>query len=142
MIRKDQNDTVSALALKYGSTTVRTLRDYYGSFAPHCADESELGEILAGLDVASLTQIIRDYKSGTLEQICQRWPDLTVSPPSCLPGGVPSSSEGTEGPSSEQPVTPTHAVHLEVGSSYMALGQNVHPPGEPARLENRDRKLQ
>jgi hypothetical protein len=78
---------VSALALKYGSTTVRTLRDYYGSFAPHCADESELGEILAGLDVASLTQIIRDYKSGRLEQICQRWPDLTVSPPSCLPGG-------------------------------------------------------
>jgi hypothetical protein len=71
MIRKDQNDTVSALALKYGSITVRTLRDYYGSFAPHCADESELGEILAGLDVASLTQIIRDYKSGRLEQICQ-----------------------------------------------------------------------
>ena len=71
MIRKDQNDTVSALALKYGSITVRTLRDYYGSFAPHCADESELGEILPGLDVASLTQIIRDYKSGRLEQICQ-----------------------------------------------------------------------
>jgi hypothetical protein len=71
MFRKDQNDTVSELALNYGSITVRTLRDYYGSFAPHCADDSELGEILADLDVASLTQIIGDYKSGRLEQICQ-----------------------------------------------------------------------
>ena len=71
MIRKDQNDTVSELALNYGSITVRTLRDYYGSFAPHCADDSELGEILPDLDVASLTQVIRDYKSGRLEQICQ-----------------------------------------------------------------------
>jgi hypothetical protein len=71
MIRKDQNDTVSELVLKHGSITVRTLRDYYGSFAPHCADDSELGAILPDLDVASLTQVIRDYKSGRLEQICQ-----------------------------------------------------------------------
>ncbi len=72
MFRKDQNDTVPELALNYGSITVRTLRDYYGSFAPHCADDySELGEILPNLDVASLTQVIRDYKSGRLEQICQ-----------------------------------------------------------------------
>jgi hypothetical protein len=71
MVRKNQNNTISELALKHGSISVRALRDFYGSFAPHCADDSKLSEILADLDVASLTQVIRDYKSGRLEQICQ-----------------------------------------------------------------------
>jgi hypothetical protein len=71
MVRKNQNNTISELALKHGSISVRALRDFYGSFAPHCADDSKLSEILADLDVASLTRVIRDYKSGRLEQICQ-----------------------------------------------------------------------
>ena len=71
MVRKNQNNTISELALKHGSISVRAVRDFYGSFAPHCADDSKLSDILADLDVASLTQVIRDYKSGRLEQICQ-----------------------------------------------------------------------
>jgi hypothetical protein len=66
-----QNETATELALKYGSISVRTLRDFYGSFAPHCADGQKLSEVLADLDGASLTQLIRDYKSGRLEKICQ-----------------------------------------------------------------------
>jgi hypothetical protein len=72
--RKYQTDTVDELALKYGSITVRTLRDFYGSFAPHCADDAKLGEIMRGLDVASLTQLVRDYKGGRLAKICQSGP--------------------------------------------------------------------
>jgi hypothetical protein len=66
-----QNETATELALKYGSISVRTLRDFYGSFAPHCADGQKLSEVLADLDGASLTQLFRDYKSGRLEKICQ-----------------------------------------------------------------------
>jgi len=68
---KYQNDTIAELALKCGSINVRTLRDFYGSFAPHCADDLKLSDILTDLDVASLAQLIRDYKSGRLEQICR-----------------------------------------------------------------------
>jgi hypothetical protein len=66
---KHQNDTIAGLALKHGAMTVRILRDFYGSFAPHYADELKLSDILTDLDVASLAQLIRDYKSGRLEQI-------------------------------------------------------------------------
>jgi hypothetical protein len=71
MTFKRQNPTATELALKYGSISVRTLRDFYGSFAPHCADGQKLSEVLADLDGASLTQLIRDYRSGRLERICQ-----------------------------------------------------------------------
>jgi hypothetical protein len=71
MVRKIQNNTVSELALKYGSISIRTLGDFYGSFAPHCADNSKPSEVFAYLDVASFTQVIRDYKNGRLAQVCQ-----------------------------------------------------------------------
>jgi hypothetical protein len=47
------------------------LRDFYGSFAPHCADSKKLSEVLPDLDAASLTLLVRDYKSGRPEKICQ-----------------------------------------------------------------------
>ena len=71
MALKHQNETPNELALKYGSISVRTLREFYGSFAPHCADGEKLSEVLTDLDGASLTQLVRDYKSGRLEKICQ-----------------------------------------------------------------------
>jgi hypothetical protein len=71
MALKHQNETANELALKYGSISVRTLREFYGSFAPHCADGEKLSEVLTDLDGASLTQLVRDYKSGRLEKICQ-----------------------------------------------------------------------
>ena len=51
--------------------TVRTLREFYGSFAPHCADSERLSEVLEHLDEASLSQLLRDFKSGRLAKILQ-----------------------------------------------------------------------
>jgi transposase-like protein len=71
MALKHQNITANGLTLRYGSLTIRTLRDFYGSFAPHCADSKKLSEVLPDLDAALLTLLVRDYKSGRLEKICQ-----------------------------------------------------------------------
>jgi hypothetical protein len=60
------------ISLKYGNVTVGILRQFHGSFAPHCADNEMLSDIISKLDVHSLTQLIRDYNSGTLERICRR----------------------------------------------------------------------
>jgi hypothetical protein len=42
---------------------ISTLRDEYGSFAPHCADGERLCDVLHKLDIASLSQLIRDYEA-------------------------------------------------------------------------------
>jgi len=55
----------------YGSITVRPLREFYGSFAPHLADSEKLGEVLDDLDVASLSQLIRNFERGKLAKICK-----------------------------------------------------------------------
>ena len=54
------------IRLRYGSITVGTLRQLYGSFAPHCADREKLGEVLDKLDEASLYQLLHDLRSGKL----------------------------------------------------------------------------
>jgi hypothetical protein len=64
-------DRLGEINLRYGSLTVRALREFYGSFAPHCADREKLGEVLEDLDEASLSQLLRDFKSGRLAKICQ-----------------------------------------------------------------------
>jgi hypothetical protein len=66
----DRPDKLGPIRLGYGSITVRTLREFYGSFAPHLADSKKLNEVLDELDVASLSQLIRDFKSGKLAKIC------------------------------------------------------------------------
>ena len=37
---------LSEINLRYGSITVRALREFYGSFAPHCADSEKLRKYL------------------------------------------------------------------------------------------------
>ena len=71
MTLERQNETANELALKYGSISVikRILRQL---FAPHCADGEKLSEVLADLDEASLTQLVRDYKSGRPEKFASR----------------------------------------------------------------------
>jgi hypothetical protein len=56
-------DRLGEINLRYGSITVRALREFYGSFAPHCADSEKLSGVLADLDEASLTQLVRDFKT-------------------------------------------------------------------------------
>jgi len=67
----DRPNKLGPIRRGYGSITVRTLREFYGSFAPHLADTKKLSEVLDELDVASLSQLIRDFKSGKLAKISQ-----------------------------------------------------------------------
>ena len=62
------------IRLKYGNVTIRILREFYGSFAPHCANNEKLSDVISKLDVCSLTQLVRDYKSGKLKGICRQAP--------------------------------------------------------------------
>ena len=71
MSLRDPSNRLGERGLRYGSMTVRTLREFYGSFAPHLAESKKLSEVLDELDVASLSQLIRDFKSGKLAKICQ-----------------------------------------------------------------------
>jgi hypothetical protein len=73
----DRPNKLGPIRLGYGSITVRTLREFYGSFAPHLADNKTLNEVLDELDVASLNQLTRDFKSGKLAKICQEVPWLS-----------------------------------------------------------------
>ena len=38
------------LSSKYGSALIGSLRKAYGSFAPHCADDERLSDVLHKLD--------------------------------------------------------------------------------------------
>ena len=60
------------LSRKYGNALIGSLRKAYGSFAPHRADYERLSDVLHKLDVASLSQLIRDHETGKLERICQQ----------------------------------------------------------------------
>lgn len=71
MTLEDHPIRLGEIGLRYGSITVRALREFYGSFAPHCADSEKLGEVLTDLDEASLAQLVRDHKSGKLDRICR-----------------------------------------------------------------------
>ena len=67
----DRPNELGPIKLGYGSVTVRALREFDGSFAPHLAESKKLSEVLDEMDVASLSQLIRDFKSGKLAKICQ-----------------------------------------------------------------------
>jgi hypothetical protein len=71
MTHQNRPNGLGEIGLRYGSVRVRTLREFYGSFAPHCADSEKLGEIIHDLDEASRSQLVRDFKSGKLAKICQ-----------------------------------------------------------------------
>ena len=71
MTLENRPNKLGEIGLRYGSIAVRTLREFYGSFAPHCADSEKLGEVLEDLDEASLSQLVRDFRSGKLAKICQ-----------------------------------------------------------------------
>jgi hypothetical protein len=57
MTLEQHHDALSEISLKYGHIRVGILRDFYGSFAPHCADSEKLSEVLSDLDEPSLTQL-------------------------------------------------------------------------------------
>ena len=67
---RDKNGEISR---KHGNTLMRTLRMTYGpGFAPGCADDAKLSDVLEKLDEPSLRHLIRDHDAGYLEQICRK----------------------------------------------------------------------
>jgi hypothetical protein len=66
---RKQNGEISR---KHGNTLIRTLRMTYGSgFAPGCANDAKLSDVLAQLDETSLRHLILDHEAGYLGQICR-----------------------------------------------------------------------
>ena len=60
------------ISRKHGNTLIRTLRKTYGrDFAPGCADDEKLSDVLHRLDEPSLSKLIRDHEAGKLEEICK-----------------------------------------------------------------------
>ena len=57
---------------KHGDTLIRKLRMTYGSgFAPGCADDAKLSDVLPKMDETSLRNLILDHEVGCLDQICR-----------------------------------------------------------------------
>ncbi len=66
------NQETLVINRKHGTTFIGTLRKTYGcNFAPHCADNEKLGNVLHKMDVASLADLMRDHRAGKLKQICR-----------------------------------------------------------------------
>lgn len=66
---RDQSGEISQ---KHGNTLIRTLRKTYGEgFAPGCADNAKLSDVLSKLDDTSLSHLIRDHEKGHLEEVCR-----------------------------------------------------------------------
>jgi hypothetical protein len=58
----------SEISRKHGDTLVRILREVYGAwFAPGCADDDKLSDVLHKLDEPSLSQLLHDNHTGHLE---------------------------------------------------------------------------
>jgi len=73
---RDKNGEISR---KHGNTLIRTVRMTYGpGFAPGCADEDKLSDVLHKLAETSLSHLIRDYDAGYLDQICRSGTGLEV----------------------------------------------------------------
>ena len=62
---RDQNGEISR---KHGNTLLRTLRRVHGQdFAKGFKDTDKLSDVLQALDEPSLSRLVRDHRSGTLE---------------------------------------------------------------------------
>jgi hypothetical protein len=62
---RDRNGEISR---KHGNTLVGTLRKIYGAtFAAGEADTAKLQDVLAKLHETSLTQLVEDHASGSLD---------------------------------------------------------------------------
>jgi hypothetical protein len=61
---RDKNGEISR---KHGNTMVGTLRKHYGAaFAAGFKDSDKLSDVLAEVDEASLTKLIKDHHAGLL----------------------------------------------------------------------------
>lgn len=63
---RDKNGEISK---KHGNTKVGTLRKFYGEgFAKGFKDQDTLAHVLTTLDESSLSRLVKDHKSGRLQE--------------------------------------------------------------------------
>ena len=66
---RDKNGEIGR---KHGNMLIGMLRKQYGkSFAPGCADDERLSDVLHKIDEPSLGTLVLDHESGSLEQVCR-----------------------------------------------------------------------
>lgn len=69
MFHFDKTDEINR---KHGSTLVSTLRKTYGnSFAPGCADNAKLKDVLDKMDEPSLSRLRHDQDFAILDEVCR-----------------------------------------------------------------------
>jgi hypothetical protein len=72
MVFERYRDKNGEMSRKHGNTLLRTLRKHYGDdFAAGCDGNEKLSDVLHKLDELSLSRLVRDLESGTLEQVCR-----------------------------------------------------------------------
>jgi hypothetical protein len=73
MVFGRHHDKNGEMSRKHGNTSTRTLRKHYGDdFAAGCDGNEKLSDVLHKLDDLSLSRLVRDLESGTLEQVCRQ----------------------------------------------------------------------
>jgi hypothetical protein len=73
MVFERYRDKNGEMSRKHGNTLIRTLRKHYGDdFAAGCANNEKLCDVLHKLDELSLSRLVRDLESGTLEKVCRQ----------------------------------------------------------------------
>ncbi len=66
-------DRNGEIGRKHGNTLIVTLRKTYGSdFAPGCADDAKLGDVLDKMDEPSLGRLCHDHEFAVLDDVCRR----------------------------------------------------------------------
>ena len=73
MVFERYRDKNGEMSRKHGNTLIRTLRKHHGDdVAAGCDGNEKLSYVLHKLDDLSLSRLVRDFESGTLEQLCRQ----------------------------------------------------------------------
>ncbi len=65
-------DRTGEITRKHGNTLIATLRKTYGNdFAPGCADDEKLGDVLGRMDESSLSRLSHDQEFAILDEVCR-----------------------------------------------------------------------
>ncbi len=65
-------DRTGEITRKYGNTLIATLRKTYGNdFAPGCAGDAKLKDVLDRMDEPSLSRLRHDQEFAILDEVCR-----------------------------------------------------------------------
>ena len=65
-------DRTGEITRKHGNTLIATLRKTYGiGFAPACADNEKLSDVLDKMDEPSISRLRHDHEFAILDAVCR-----------------------------------------------------------------------